>query len=196
MRAVPRLCEVYPGICLTTEEKARKNLSQGKEQNMCKSPSTEFPNKGSDSNKRGPLLVTPGSLQRLTRRNSTNHKDVGLLLIGSDVHNRPTEVSDHSHSTLGMRPTTQAVYYNVTILEFRPRVFAKYSNVTKIPPVEAELLHENGRTPQKYEEANSCFPQFCESCSTAFAPGCGLKVQRQGPRNTRPPARAQIPRPP
>jgi len=26
---VPRLCEVYPGICLTNEEKARKNLSQG-----------------------------------------------------------------------------------------------------------------------------------------------------------------------
>jgi len=30
MRAVPRLCEFYPGIYLTTEEKARKNLSQGK----------------------------------------------------------------------------------------------------------------------------------------------------------------------
>ena len=30
MRAVPRLCKFYPGICLTTEEKARKNLSQGK----------------------------------------------------------------------------------------------------------------------------------------------------------------------
>ena len=29
MRAVPRLCKFYPGICLTTEEKARKNLSQG-----------------------------------------------------------------------------------------------------------------------------------------------------------------------
>jgi len=27
---VPRLCEFYPGICLTTEEKAGKNLSQGK----------------------------------------------------------------------------------------------------------------------------------------------------------------------
>jgi hypothetical protein len=27
MRAVPRLCELYPGICLTTEEKAWKNLS-------------------------------------------------------------------------------------------------------------------------------------------------------------------------
>ena len=29
MRTVPRLCEFYPDICLTTEEKARKNLSQG-----------------------------------------------------------------------------------------------------------------------------------------------------------------------
>jgi hypothetical protein len=27
---VPRLCEFYPGICLTVEEKALKNLSQGK----------------------------------------------------------------------------------------------------------------------------------------------------------------------
>jgi len=27
---MPRLCELYPGICLTAEEKARKNLSQGK----------------------------------------------------------------------------------------------------------------------------------------------------------------------
>jgi len=30
VRAVPRLYEFYPGICLTTEEKTRKNLSQGK----------------------------------------------------------------------------------------------------------------------------------------------------------------------
>jgi hypothetical protein len=30
VRAVPRLCEFYPGIYLTTEEKARKTLSQGK----------------------------------------------------------------------------------------------------------------------------------------------------------------------
>ena len=29
VRAVPCLCELYPGICLTTEENARKNLSQG-----------------------------------------------------------------------------------------------------------------------------------------------------------------------
>jgi hypothetical protein len=26
---MPRLCNLYPGISLTTEEKARKNLSQG-----------------------------------------------------------------------------------------------------------------------------------------------------------------------
>jgi hypothetical protein len=29
VRAVPRLCELYLGICLTPEEKARKNLSWG-----------------------------------------------------------------------------------------------------------------------------------------------------------------------
>jgi hypothetical protein len=29
VRAVPRLCGFYRGICLTTEEKARKSLSQG-----------------------------------------------------------------------------------------------------------------------------------------------------------------------
>jgi len=28
VRAVPRLCKFYPGICLKTEEKARKTLSQ------------------------------------------------------------------------------------------------------------------------------------------------------------------------
>jgi len=27
--AVPHLCRFYPGICLRTEEKAQKNLSQG-----------------------------------------------------------------------------------------------------------------------------------------------------------------------
>ena len=31
---MPRLCEFDPGICLTTEEKARKNLNQGKQKKM------------------------------------------------------------------------------------------------------------------------------------------------------------------
>ena len=40
MRAVPRLWEFYPGICFTTEKKARKNLSQDKKnlnqgENLC-----------------------------------------------------------------------------------------------------------------------------------------------------------------
>jgi len=30
MRSVPRLCEFYPGICLTSGEKTRKNLGHGK----------------------------------------------------------------------------------------------------------------------------------------------------------------------
>ena len=29
MRALPRLCELHPDICLTTEEKSQKSLSQG-----------------------------------------------------------------------------------------------------------------------------------------------------------------------
>ena len=29
VRTVPRLCELNPDICLTTEERARKNLSEG-----------------------------------------------------------------------------------------------------------------------------------------------------------------------
>ena len=29
VRAAPRLCELYHGLCLTAEEKARKALSQG-----------------------------------------------------------------------------------------------------------------------------------------------------------------------
>jgi len=29
VRAVPHLCELHPGICLITEEKARENHSQG-----------------------------------------------------------------------------------------------------------------------------------------------------------------------
>jgi len=31
VRSVPRLSELYPGICLTTEEKSRKNLNQRSE---------------------------------------------------------------------------------------------------------------------------------------------------------------------
>ena len=42
MRTVPRLCNVYPGICLTTEEKARKNLSQGSRRMPVGTTNTEY----------------------------------------------------------------------------------------------------------------------------------------------------------
>jgi N-acetyl-gamma-glutamylphosphate reductase len=34
VRAVPRVCKLYPGICLTTEAKARKNLRQVENRRM------------------------------------------------------------------------------------------------------------------------------------------------------------------
>jgi hypothetical protein len=36
VRAVTRLCGFHPGICLTTKEKVRKNLSQGRKENDIK----------------------------------------------------------------------------------------------------------------------------------------------------------------
>jgi hypothetical protein len=36
---VPRLCELYPGICLTTEEKVRKNVRVEKNLNQGRKPS-------------------------------------------------------------------------------------------------------------------------------------------------------------
>ena len=44
MRAVPRLCELHPGICLTTEEKVRKNLSQGRRRVPVGMVKTEYTN--------------------------------------------------------------------------------------------------------------------------------------------------------
>jgi hypothetical protein len=44
VRAVPRICELYHGICLTTEEKVRNNLSQGKKNlsQVKKKPQSEY----------------------------------------------------------------------------------------------------------------------------------------------------------
>jgi len=39
---MPRLCELYRGICLTTEEKARKNLSQGSRKVPAGTMKTEY----------------------------------------------------------------------------------------------------------------------------------------------------------
>ena len=42
LRNLPRLCEVYPIICLTIEEKARKNLSQGSRRMPVVTMKTEY----------------------------------------------------------------------------------------------------------------------------------------------------------
>ena len=42
VRTMPRLCELYPGICLTTEEKARKNISQGSRRVLVGMMKTEY----------------------------------------------------------------------------------------------------------------------------------------------------------
>ena len=42
VRAVPHLCELYPGICLTTEEKEGKNLSQGSRRMPVGTMKTEY----------------------------------------------------------------------------------------------------------------------------------------------------------
>ena len=42
VRAVPHLSELYPSICLTTEEKAQKNLSQGSRRAPVGTMKTEY----------------------------------------------------------------------------------------------------------------------------------------------------------
>ena len=51
VRAVPCLCELYPGICLTTEEKARKNLSQGSRRVPVGMMKTEYTEQSIHNNK-------------------------------------------------------------------------------------------------------------------------------------------------
>jgi len=51
VRAVPRLCELYPGICLTTEEKARENLSQGSQRVPVGRIQTEYTEENIHKNK-------------------------------------------------------------------------------------------------------------------------------------------------
>jgi hypothetical protein len=50
VRVVPRLCELYPGICLTTEEKAQKNLSQGNRRVQVGAMKTEYTEENNNTN--------------------------------------------------------------------------------------------------------------------------------------------------
>jgi hypothetical protein len=48
---MPRLCELYPGICLRIEEKARKNLSQGSRRVPVGTMETEYTEQNIHNNK-------------------------------------------------------------------------------------------------------------------------------------------------
>jgi len=48
---VPRICEYYPGICLTTEEKARENLYQGSRRVPVETMKTEYTEQNIHNNK-------------------------------------------------------------------------------------------------------------------------------------------------
>jgi hypothetical protein len=51
VRAVPRLCELYPSICLITEEKARKTLRQGSRRVPVGMMKTEYTEENIHNNK-------------------------------------------------------------------------------------------------------------------------------------------------
>jgi hypothetical protein len=51
MRAVSRFCELYPAICLTTEEKARKNRCQGSRRVPVGTMKTEYTEQNIRNNK-------------------------------------------------------------------------------------------------------------------------------------------------
>jgi hypothetical protein len=48
---VLHLCELYPGICLATEEKTRKNLSQGNRRVPVGTMKTEYTEQNTYNNK-------------------------------------------------------------------------------------------------------------------------------------------------
>jgi len=49
--AVPHLCELYPGICLTAEEKAQRNLSRGSRRVPVGMVKTEYTEQSIHNNK-------------------------------------------------------------------------------------------------------------------------------------------------
>ena len=51
MRAMPHLCELYPGVCLKTEEEAWENLSQGSRRVPVGTMKTEYTEQNIHNNK-------------------------------------------------------------------------------------------------------------------------------------------------
>ena len=63
--AVPRLCELQPGICLKTEEKAWKNLSQGSRRMSVGTMKTEYTERNIHNNKNKLLTKLNKGIKRI-----------------------------------------------------------------------------------------------------------------------------------
>ena len=86
---MPRLCEFYPGICLTIEEKARKNLSQGTVYILPKHPHITKPTH--------------------THTHTHTHKHARACL---HKHTRP---HTHTHTNTHTHPLTHTPIYTHTL---------------------------------------------------------------------------------
>ena len=85
---MPFLCEFYPGICLITEEKARKNLSQGKK-NL--SQSTVY------------ILPKHPHITKLTHTHTHTHTHTPThykthTYTHTPTHYKPTHTHTHTHT--------------------------------------------------------------------------------------------------
>ena len=89
MRAVPRLCKFYPGICLTTEEKARKNLSQSKK-NLSQSTVYILP--------KHPHITKPSQTHTLQKPHiHTHYKNHTYTHITKTTHTHTHTPHIHTH---------------------------------------------------------------------------------------------------
>ena len=81
VRAVPRLCELHPGICLTTEEKSRKNLSQGSRRMPAGTMKTIHDN---DLVRPFKISVTNTPVTKCKNPEDLNHQHCGHIACGTE----------------------------------------------------------------------------------------------------------------
>ena len=101
MRAVPRLCGLYPGFSLTTEEQARRNLSQGSRRVPDGTIKTEYTEQNIHNNKNTYILTYLLTYYMVQRPWETNWFAASLEIprisrspkVHYRTHKRPPSVS-------------------------------------------------------------------------------------------------------
>ena len=84
MWAVPFLCELYPGIWLTTEEKARKNLSQGSRRVPAGMMKTEYTEQSIHNNKTAYITIS-GTTNHITKPHNLTTQSSDTPLCESQI---------------------------------------------------------------------------------------------------------------